>query len=203
MITSYLPAEISGLQREVVGWDDFLRLRDTAVKTAQLQKERLPSAVAVCFIPPNPSSARARILLVRRSSKLRSHAGQIGFAGGRRDAGDETPVDTVLRELGEETGIPKEAVTTIGSLPPSKALDGSAIVPVVLLAQVQAHEIRPEPAEVEAVFLCDWQGFAAGKGQLFEFTLFGKRRQSWLYRPSDGPLVWGLTAGILAGANMT
>ena len=48
---------------------------------------------------------RLEILLTRRSDKLRLHAGQVSFPGGKPEAGDETPAMTAARECQEETGL--------------------------------------------------------------------------------------------------
>ena len=59
------------------------------------------SAVALCVVdePGGPS-----LLITRRASRMRSHAGQLALPGGRLDAGEST-ADAARRELFEETGL--------------------------------------------------------------------------------------------------
>jgi len=71
------------------------------------------------------------LLLTRRNDRLRNHAGQIAFAGGRADPEDAGPVDTALREAWEEIGLPREAVTVIGCDAGYHTVSNYAIVPVV------------------------------------------------------------------------
>jgi len=47
----------------------------------------------------------ARVILTKRSTKLRNHPGQIAFPGGRQDETDRDLVHTALREAEEEIGL--------------------------------------------------------------------------------------------------
>ena len=55
-------------------------------------------------LPTDEAPAGACLLLTRRSTKLRRHAGQYALPGGRVDDG-ETFQDAALRELSEELGL--------------------------------------------------------------------------------------------------
>src|SRR5580704_5565249 len=103
-----------------------------------------PSAMAVADIAGQPISRRSAVLvalfeedgetqliLTRRSFSMREHRGEIALPGGRSD-GDETPVETALREAREEVGIDDSSVRIVGWLSPIVTLAlGSAIWPVV------------------------------------------------------------------------
>lgn len=151
------------------------------------------------FLPPraDDSSPAARIVLTRRSTKLRSHRGQIGFPGGRSENDDETFAGTALRELNEELGLPAQKVTTIGWLPPIAALDGSPVVTVIGAAAVELDELSPAPDEVDTVFAEPWTRFTRAEDRAFRFNIFGNWRDSHLF-PMPAGAVWGLTAWILA-----
>jgi len=58
---------------------------------------------------------KMHLVLTRRRDDLTSHAGQISFPGGRREA-NETPVQAALRETEEEIGVPATAVSILGEL---------------------------------------------------------------------------------------
>src|SRR5580693_2436128 len=45
------------------------------------------------------------VLLQKRASGLRDHAGEISFPGGSRESADAGPAETALREAVEETGL--------------------------------------------------------------------------------------------------
>lgn len=156
-------------------------------------------AVVMLFIPPKDRDGAARIVFTRRSTTVRSHKGQIGFAGGKAEPEDGTPRVTALRELAEELGIPPDDVTVLGLLPPLKALDGGGVRTIVGLAAVDLSDFVPAPAEVDTVFAEPWTLFAEGKAEEFRFNIFGNWRTSRVYH-SPGGRVWGLTAEILKAA---
>ncbi len=72
-----------------------------------------------------------RLVLIERSSRLRSHAGQIAFPGGKPEAHDRDLVDTALREAEEEVALDRNAVRVLGRLDPVPTPTGFYIVPFV------------------------------------------------------------------------
>jgi 8-oxo-dGTP pyrophosphatase MutT (NUDIX family) len=60
-------------------------------------------------------SGQTHLILTRRRDDLRSHAGQISFPGGRREAG-ETIQTTAFREAHEEIGVHPDELTLLGRL---------------------------------------------------------------------------------------
>lgn len=73
-----------------------------------------PAAVLVLF---SEGTLGPELLLTRRGSKMRHHAGQISFPGGGTDPEDAGPADTALREAEEEVGLDRSAVEVFGELP--------------------------------------------------------------------------------------
>jgi coenzyme A diphosphatase NUDT7 len=156
---------------------------------------RKPSAVAVILFDGDTSSPK--VLLIRRSTKLRSHKGQIGFPGGRMEQGDQTPSDTALRESFEEIGLRRDRITILGSLEPMPAIDGSLVYPVLAEASCSTQDLKINPTEVDSVHLIPIEFLTVDKRKKFTFNLFGCWRHSFLY--DCGTLsVWGLSAEILA-----
>jgi 8-oxo-dGTP pyrophosphatase MutT (NUDIX family) len=182
-----LPRAIQGLVREVSPWPEAVARRSFAV--------------VMLFVPPAEPGGSARIVLTRRSTKLRSHRGQIGFAGGRMEPSDPSPVATALRELHEELGVPPDDVTPLGLLANARALDAGLVVPIVAVATTPLEAMRPAPDEVESVFAEPWTSFQRERDREFRFNIFGNWRQSHLYQ-LPGRAVWGLTANILYAAEL-
>ncbi|KAL2917459.1 hypothetical protein HK105_203125 [Polyrhizophydium stewartii] len=74
---------------------------------------------AAVLLPLMVAGGEPSVLFTVRASSLRSHSGEVAFPGGRRDAADASLVDTALREAREETGIPADAVTVLGTQTPA------------------------------------------------------------------------------------
>ena len=94
-------------------------------------------------------STQAALLLTRRASHLRRHAGQWALPGGRVDAG-ETAERAALRELAEEVHLALDASAVLGRLDDFVTRSGFVITPVVVWAGAARH-IRPNPAEVASI----------------------------------------------------
>lgn len=73
-----------------------------------------PAAVLVLFAE---GLQGPELLLTRRGSTMRTHAGQISFPGGGTDPGDIDSASTALREAQEEVGLDPATVEVIGTLP--------------------------------------------------------------------------------------
>lgn len=102
-------------------------------------------------------STHAALLLTRRSTQLRQHAGQWALPGGRIDAG-ETPEAAALRELHEEVGLRLDAASVLGRLDDFVTRSGFVITPVVVWAGA-ARELAANPAEVESIHRIPVQEF--------------------------------------------
>ena len=91
----------------------------------------------------------AALLLTRRSTELRKHAGQWAFPGGRLDPG-ETPVQTALREMREEVDVALDTDRVLGLLDDFVTRSGFVMTPVVVWGGAGVRT-RPNPDEVASV----------------------------------------------------
>jgi mutator protein MutT len=126
-----------------------------------LYAERKHAAVAIAIVdcrespnlggmPYDPCAAgHAAILLTIRASRLRNHAGQRAFPGGRMDPG-ETPEQTALRELEEEVGLELDASSVLGRLDDYATRSGFVITPVVVWGG-KPRQLKANPDEVESI----------------------------------------------------
>jgi 8-oxo-dGTP pyrophosphatase MutT (NUDIX family) len=160
------------------------------------------AAVSVLFIPPHPSQPESsRIVLTVRSVQVRSHKGQIAFAGGRIDDQDSSPQDTALRELWEEIGVSRDAVQLFGALPTITGLEGFPIVPVLMAASLNDNEFKLCEREVADVITIPWTRLINSANNRIRFNLFGNWRESDRF-DYQNHVIWGLTAKIIANLHL-
>jgi len=101
-------------------------------------------------IPFHPSEAsQAALILTIRAAKLRKHASQRAFPGGRIDPG-ESPEQTALRELREEVGLALGPESILGRLDDYPTRSGFVITPVVIWAGFTGP-LTANPGEVESI----------------------------------------------------
>jgi 8-oxo-dGTP pyrophosphatase MutT (NUDIX family) len=93
----------------------------------------------------------ATVLLTRRSSRLRSHTGEVSFPGGRLDDG-ESPVQAALRETNEEVGIDLSTIDVIGRLHPLATVSSAVAIEPFVAVLPGRPELRPNPMEVDLAF---------------------------------------------------
>jgi len=143
---------------------------------------------AAVLVPLFERDGEAHVWLARRPASMRSHAGQVAFPGGKRDAADASLLETALREAHEELGIPRASVDVLGALDGIVTITGFTVSPWVgwLPADVA---LTPSPAEVARVFAAPLKAFLEEPSGMFP-------KRGWTV---DGELVWGATASILRG----
>ncbi len=159
------------------------------------------SAVFMLFCAPESDSHEPQVIFIRRSAHLRSHSGQIGFPGGRRDPEDYDPLATALRETEEELGIPSTHIVAMGALDPVHSLEGQHVWPIVGYTTFTISELRLNRDEVADAFAVVWRDLCEDSYQSFSFTIFGTRRTSHLFTTSHAR-IWGLTAQVLKNAGI-
>ncbi|MBN8875410.1 MAG: CoA pyrophosphatase [Rhodospirillales bacterium] len=152
----------------------------------------IPAAVLVPVVLGRPPG----ILLTKRTSHLKKHAGQVSFPGGRIDPGDASPEAAALREAEEEIALDPRQVEIVGRLGDFVTGTGYRITPVIgTLPAGLAY--RPSPAEVEAVFELPVSVLLDPDApQRQRQHIRGHWREYWVW-PHPDHYIWGATAAIL------
>lgn len=120
------------------------------------------STRAAVLVPLLELDGRLHVVLTRRRSDMRRHAGEISFPGGRSDPGDPSPTATALREAEEEVGLPPANVDVLGALSPvGTFVTGFAVYPVVGWVE-HPGEWRLSPREVDVVLELELGELQAG-----------------------------------------
>jgi 8-oxo-dGTP pyrophosphatase MutT (NUDIX family) len=136
------------------------------------------------------------VLLTRRSTALRNHAGEISFPGGRIDPG-ETEVAAALREANEEVGLDPAAVEIIGELDHlATVVSRSHIVPIIGRAATQLS-LAPQSPEVERIMWVPLAELVRADTYRAERWVFPGGERVLYFFELDDETVWGATARIL------
>jgi len=156
------------------------------------QVKLTPAAVLVGVQPDG------RVILTKRSARLKHHPGQIAFPGGKQDPEDLTIVDAALREATEEVGLPRAAVDVLGTLPPHQTVTGYQVTPVVGLV-TSAFDPVVEVGEVSEMFTVPLP-FLMNPDNYRKEGRYWQGRKRYYYAVPFGPYyIWGATARILRG----
>jgi 8-oxo-dGTP pyrophosphatase MutT (NUDIX family) len=139
--------------------------------------------------------AQPHVVLTRRRTDLRSHAGEISFPGGRRDPEDPDLVATALREAEEEIGLAREHVRLLGELQPTSTLVTGYLIHPFVGSIPEGLTWKLSAREVDAVLELPLEAIQSGRtrtqlerrGITFETDAF----------VVDEHLIWGATARIL------
>ncbi len=157
-----------------------------------LETPPTPAAVLVpVILGPRPA-----ILLTKRTSHLKKHAGQVSFPGGRIDPADAHPEAAALREAEEEIALDPTRVEVLGRMADYVTGTGYRITPIIGLLP-PGLVYRPSPHEVESVFelpigvLLDPDAPRRQRQHVG-----GHWREYWVW-PHSEHFIWGATAAIL------
>jgi 8-oxo-dGTP pyrophosphatase MutT (NUDIX family) len=158
-----------------------------------------PPVGAAVLVGLVPRSEGLRVLLTRRTSGLRHHAGQVSFPGGRIESDDIDACAAALRETQEEIGVPPSLVRPLGFLDPLATITGFRILPLVAAISPD-HILRPDPGEVDEVFEVPLD-YLMAPANLERIALdVGGRSRSVLQFAQEGTRgqrIWGASASIL------
>jgi 8-oxo-dGTP pyrophosphatase MutT (NUDIX family) len=140
------------------------------------------------------------LLLMERSSSLRSHAGQPSFPGGSLDPEDgdpngEGPLWAALREAEEETGLDPSGVQIFGVLPRLYIpVSHFVVTPVLGWWRTPSPVGVVDPAETARVFTVPVADLTDPAHRATTVHPSGHRGPAFLV---ESALVWGFTAGII------
>jgi 8-oxo-dGTP pyrophosphatase MutT (NUDIX family) len=150
---------------------------------------------AAVLLPLYGWPERPGLVFTERRPDLRRHAGEISFPGGLQDEPDEDLRGTALREAQEEIALERDSVTLVGALPPVGTFVTSYKVHPFVGLIPEGLELRPNPAEVEAVLHLSLADLVAGYDKR-RIVRRGMPLRTDTYVVEDH-LIWGATARIL------
>jgi len=161
-----------------------------------------PAAVLVALFE---EAGEARVLLTVRSSRLRSHQGEVAFPGGKLDV-DEGVDEGARREAHEEVGLDPSVVTVVGHLTAMPTVSSNTLMTPVVAVLEGRPTTSPAPDEVSRVFdvaLADFlvddvfaEELWAVPGRQGADGVPGGEFPVWFFSVA-GETVWGATARVL------
>lgn len=153
-----------------------------------------PAAVLALI---DPSRSGLPLLLLRRSSDLRSHPGQVGLPGGGSSPEDGTLWRTALREANEELAVPAEAVDLRGrALVVPTWNSGYVITPFVGLLRFPFQPVLAA-AEVESYFWFPLLPGGVAPTRIQREMTFGRGTFTMPGYVHAEHFVWGATGAIV------
>lgn len=151
---------------------------------------------AAVLIPVVDYGDHTRMILTKRTEKLRSHSGQISFPGGRIDATDPTPEFAAMREAEEEIGLTPDYVDVVGRMPDYVSGSGFRIAPILAVVR-PGFSLKINEDEVDDAFEVPL-GFLMNPANHNRESRIWQNRERYFYTmPFGERYIWGITAGII------
>ena len=151
---------------------------------------------AAVLIPVVDYGDHTRMILTKRTEKLRSHSGQISFPGGRIDATDPTPEFAAMREAEEEIGLTPDYVDVVGRMPDYVSGSGFRIAPILAVVR-PGFSLKINEDEVDDAFEVPL-GFLMDPANHNRESRIWQNRERYFYTmPFGERYIWGITAGII------
>lgn len=166
-----------------------------ARRAIKRRHQSMPRFAAV-MIPLVERQGELYVLLTKRASHLRHHAGQISFPGGKVESGDKDMFATAAREMHEEIGIRGSRKNLLGSLAPLPSVSGYLVTPVIVFIDPN-DKPSLDRNEVEQLFEVPISPLLRRNGILKHTINIGNQNNNIYAATHDGHLIWGLTAQIL------
>lgn len=155
-----------------------------------------PGRVDAAVLVAITDAAVPELILTRRASHMNSHAGEVAFPGGKRDASDRSVDATALRESREEIGLPEHLVEIVGRLDTFTSRVGMRVQPIVGLVPPNTP-LTPNPDEIESIFHVPLEFFLTEKPvYTHRFRFMGQDVLVPSFNFGDY-VIWGLTAFMI------
>ena len=154
---------------------------------------RIDAAVAV---PLQPAGGDLLVWLTKRPDGMRHHAGEVSFPGGKPEPADPALLDTALRELEEEVGVPRAGALVLGALGPVPTATSPFLLHPFVVALSAEQEARPSPREVAYVVRLSVDAVLGGRVPYSALKL-GDHRSPIFGLGGRAGSVYGATAYVL------
>jgi 8-oxo-dGTP pyrophosphatase MutT (NUDIX family) len=153
--------------------------------------------VAAVLVPLFVREDVVHVVLTKRTENVRTHQGQVSFPGGAWEEGDQTLLDTALREAHEEVGLRPADAEILGVLEDTPTAVSGFIVRPFVSAIPHPYEFVQDVAEVAGLLSPPLELFADASRRRETIRERDGVRYPIYYYDVDGEMVWGATARML------
>ncbi len=161
------------------------------------EKETAKHAGVMSLFYPS-ENFETRLILILRKTYNGIHSAQVGFPGGKLEAGDGTIQDAALRETEEEVGVSRDTISVLKKLTEIYIPPSNFFVQPFLGITTELPRFIPQEEEVEAlieVTLQDFMNDANITTQMLS-TSYASNFEVPAFK-LNGHIVWGATAMML------
>jgi len=134
-------------------------------------------------------------LLTRRTEEVQTHKGQISFPGGMRE-GNETLIETALRETFEEVGIEESRIETLGRFHDYISINRYRVTPFAGFINGPFTTV-PQIHEVAEVLQVPFRIFSDPARLRIEKRILEDGEENVYFYSYGTHQIWGLTARII------
>ena len=184
-LPSDLSARLAEQEKSGIRWEGL----------SQKERDSRLSSAAV-LLPLIRLRDQWQLVYTLRSVRLHDHSGQVSFPGGSWEPADDSLIETALRESQEEIGLDPGSVQVIGRMAKVAMITRFVVTPVVGIVNWPTP-LTVNPDEVDRVFSIPLDWLADPINQEYRVhTHGGKDFDVPYFKPFDGEIVWGATAGM-------
>lgn len=175
---------------------DAIRRRRTPRVLGEIPEGARDSAV-LCLLYED--AGEPHVVLTRRSPRMRLHAHEVAFPGGRKDDTDPDLWATALREAEEEVALDASTVHQVGALDSFVTVGSRTLVTPFVALTDRRPDLTPSPDEVESVRHVSLRELLLDevwREEIWPLRHFGSPRAITFFE-LEGDTVWGATGAML------
>jgi len=136
------------------------------------------------------------LVFTHRSQDLEQHSGEVSFPGGREETGDNTLVETALREAYEEIGLPPSEVEVFGAFTEMPTVTGFRVRAFVGEFP-HPYDLIADSGEIESIFRAPLEKLADPEIHSVREREFNGTVYPVHYFEYGDHTIWGATGWLL------
>ena len=181
---------------DLLGWEAQKIMSPLVTDRYQESTKDSKQAAVAVILYPNGEGIIHMIYIKRPAHPLDKHSGQISFAGGQREDGDDSLQVTALREMYEELGIDPESVTVLGQLTSIYVYVSDFYVEPYVVYMDALPKFLLQESEVAYTIEVPLKQLVEQPQLKTTITIRGTELPDVPYYDLNGDVLWGATAMI-------